>query len=185
MLTFARSVAQHCRLLLLLSLFFAGASALRAQADGSMGPPPGGPPPDQMGQFSGTSRGPSVERQLKHLTKALSLTPDQQSQVKVILTDQRTQVDALMKQARASESDNSGYPPSPETRSALRQQMRALHEATSAKIEAVLDDTQKAKYELMEQKRRHRQNNQSDDDMPPPPPPDGAGPPDGGGPPGL
>ena len=146
------------------------------------GPPPG-PPPGEM--QDGPQQGPGVDRQLKHLTKLLTLTSDQQAQVKVILTDQQQQIKALFDQARSSSgvssSDTGG--PTPETMTAQRTQMRLIRDAANSKIAAVLTDEQKAKFTawLDQQKKREAQQG---DDMPPPPPDGGGGPPpDGGGPP--
>ncbi len=54
-------------------------------------PPAGGPPPGQM-QGRG---GMDPERQLQMLTERLSLTSDQQAQVKTILAEQHQKMQAL------------------------------------------------------------------------------------------
>lgn len=149
------------------------------------GPPPG-PPPDDMQQ--GPQQGPGVDRQLKHLTKLLTLTEDQQAQVKVILTDQHQQIKALFDQTRSAENSgnaDAGGPPSPEAMQAQRSQIRLIRDAANAKISALLTDAQKAKFTAWQDQQKKREAQQGDDM--PPPPPDGGGPPPGGGgpPPGI
>lgn len=166
------------------------ALALRAQTDG---PPPGPPPGDFQG---GQQQGPPAERQLKHLTKLLTLTQDQQTQIKPILTEEDQQIKALFDQARAAQtgtnaqSDSSAQDnrPSPEAMAAMRTQMKALREAANVKIAALLSDTQKAKFSSWLEQQQKREAQRDQDDMPPPPPDgDGGGPPPGGGgpPPGV
>lgn len=163
--------AQARRALLVLSIFVVGARALWAQTDGPMGSPPDGPPPGQRGH------GPSVDQQLRRLTKALALSETQQTAVKTILTDEHEQVEALMEQNRPSQGSPdqpNSNPPSPEAMQNLHRQMKSIREAARAKIEAVLDDQQRAKYEEMEAKHGRMQNG----DGPPPPPDGGYGPPE-------
>jgi len=161
------------------AVFIACGCAAWAQPDGPMGPPPDGPPPGASEQ----QRGPSIERELKHLTQLLALTADQQTQVKAILTDQHQQIEALFKSDSKS-ADGEPQLPSRETMEANRSSIKALHEATRAKIAALLTDSQKVKFEALS-KKQAKSEAQQDDDMPPPPP-DGEGgpPPDGGGGPG-
>src|SRR5258708_32442366 len=57
------------------------------------------PPPDQSGQGMGGHMGrrqmPSVDDQIKHLSKKLNLSSDQQAKLKPILEDQRKQMEAI------------------------------------------------------------------------------------------
>jgi Spy/CpxP family protein refolding chaperone len=156
------------RALLLSSILIASCSALFAQPDG---PPPDGPPP---GMQSEMPRGPSIERELSRLTRVLTLTEAQQTQVKAILTEQKQQMDALRKDAESEDNQ----PPA-----ANREKAEAVREASNDKIAALLNDDQKAKFAAWEEQqkaaRQRRQNQQGD--QPPPPPPDGGG----GPPPGL
>jgi Spy/CpxP family protein refolding chaperone len=88
-------------------------------------------------------RGPSVERKLKQLTQLLTLTAEQQAQVKTILTDEHQQIEAVFRPTKAASEDQ---PPSPETREAARTAIRALRADTQSKIAAVLTADQKASY---------------------------------------
>lgn len=146
---------------LVLAALAAGAVGLRAQNDG---PPPGGfqGPPDPA---------QAADRQLKQLTKVLSLTADQQTPVKTILTDEEKEIQALFQQ--------SGGPPSPDSMQSLRSQMKVIRDAANTKIAALLTDTQKTAFSSWLAKHQRRNSDQGDDM--PPPPDDGNGPPDGGG----
>jgi len=177
-------------------LLLAGSVAAICQPDGF------GPPPD--GQSSGDDqqsmhqRGPSADRELKKLTQLLSLTSDQQSAAKLILTDQQSQIRALMQRARSAQQSSAttssdatttstdGRParPSREAMEAMRAQMKTIRSATQTKIAALLTDTQKATYAAYIEKQEKAQAERQQSDTPPPPPDGGEGgpPPDGGGP---
>jgi Spy/CpxP family protein refolding chaperone len=171
-----------------LGLSLACGCTVWAQTDGPGGPPPdGGPPPGEMQQ---QQRGPSIERQLKQLTKLLTLTTDQQTQVKAILTDEHQKIEDLFKAEAASSAektsdDDASQPSRQEAMEARRAAMKEIHDDMHVRIVAVLTADQKTKYEAWE-KKRAKASRQQDDEMPPPPP-DGEGgpPPDGGGPPGI
>lgn len=113
------------------------------------------PPPPSAGQMGGHRHAPSPERQLKHLTRALDLTSDQQAQIKPILEEQDQQMKALWQNDSLSRQDR-------------RQQMMQLHRDSKTKIEAVLTDEQKQKYEQMEQQRRERMQQRREQDQTPP-----------------
>jgi Spy/CpxP family protein refolding chaperone len=200
------------RTLLLAGVLIASCCALSAQPDGSMGPPPDGPPPGGMqANMQEQLRGPGVERQLKRLTQLLTLSQVQQAQVKAILTDQRQQVEALFNPAKAAaETGSASSAASDKTASSaassatsgedqpfdreaietLRAAVKSIHEETRTKIAALLTDSQKATYAAWETKREKAAARDQSEDMPPPPdggdgpPPDGGGGPGGGGPPG-
>lgn len=142
---------------LLCSLLIGTCCALYAQPDG---PPPGGPPP---GPHDNMGHGPSVERELKRMTDVLALNDSQQAQVKALLTEQRQQMEALHKSMQAEDSQDPA---------AGREKSQAIRNDTNAKISALLNDDQKAKFTAMLQRRGRRGDG---------PPPDGAG----GPPPGL
>ena len=84
---------------------------------------------------------PSIEEEVKHLTKKLQLTDEQQPKIKAILQGQRDQMKALMEDSSA-------------TREEKMPKMKEIHESSSAKIKAILTDEQKIKYDKMEQERR-------------------------------
>ena len=71
------------------------------------------------------------EKRLQRLTEKLKLTPEQQAQIKPILDDEKTKMEALMNQHKA------------------------LREETNQKITAVLTDQQKTDYQrMMDEKKK-------------------------------
>lgn len=170
------------RALLLAGALVAGGCALWAQPDG---PPPDGPPPGDMQQ---PQRGPNADRELKHLTRLLTLTEDQQVQVKAILTNQSQQIKALFDQSKSNTQGSASSPdaangPNPEAMASMHAQMKVIRDAANSKIAALLTDAQKTKFNEWLEQRAKREAQMSQDDMPPPPP-DGGGPGGGGPPPG-
>ena len=124
----------------LTSLALAGALALGLGAVPAFAQDDTPPSPPPMGQTGGHRHAPNPERQLKHLTRALDLTADQQTQLMPILEAQDQKMTALWQNDSLSPQDR-------------RSQMRQLHQDSKAQIEAVLTDAQKQKYEQMEQER--------------------------------
>lgn len=113
-------------------------AALPAIAQESTTPPP--PPP---GQGRGGPGGPGgQERMVEMLTRRLSLTPDQVTQVKAIQAENH-------KQAMAMRDDN--------TAGADRHaKMEAMRQAEQAKVREILTDEQKTKYDAMLQQMKER-----------------------------
>ena len=132
------------RLLLSASIAFTSCCAMAAQTD-SQPTAPANPP--TAGQMHGHRHG--VERQVKHLTRMLSLTPDQQTQVKAILAEQHQQMEQLRNSAQQNGSTGQSAPPD-------RDQIRSIRQDTQAKIEALLNDDQKTKFEAWIQQRKDR-----------------------------
>jgi Spy/CpxP family protein refolding chaperone len=137
MIEFVYVVSLSRRLLLMGSIVVASCCALWAQQETTPGPPPG-----EMRQ-----RGPGIDRELKHLTNLLTLTEAQQAQVKAILAAQKQQMDTLHKPA--DEGGNGGEAVRPS-----RVQMDTIHDATDAKIAALLTDEQKPKFAAWQQQRK-------------------------------
>ena len=82
---------------------------------------------------------PTVDDQLQKLTKALTLTDDQQAKIKPILESQRTQIEAIRNDSSGNRRENFT-------------KMRDVHEKTVTQVKTVLNDDQKKKYdELQEQ----------------------------------
>jgi Spy/CpxP family protein refolding chaperone len=127
-----------------------------APQQGDSGQPGGRPTTDQM-----------VQRQIEHLTKALSLTPAQATQIKPILQSQITKMMALRQDTETSQMDK-------------RQQMMQIRSDSQSQIRAVLTSDQQPKYDaLLAQQQQHmgrRRGGMSgggqDDQAPPPPPQD-------------
>lgn len=94
------------------------------------------------------------ERQLKRMTKQLDLSADQQTQIKPILDSRNQQMRQLWEDKTVSKADR-------------RQKMMDIQQDSSSKIEAVLNDTQKQKYQDMQAKmKEHRMNHHHDDQQP-------------------
>ena len=147
------------RTLILAGILAASCGALVAQNEA----PPDGPPPG--GAMRG--RGPNLEHQLQMLTERLSLTSEQQTQVKAVLTEQRQKMEELRKSTAGSDASASttpaGGPPN-------RAQMEAIRNDTDTRISALLNDEQKPKYAAMVQERNERMAHRGGDGPPPPPP---------------
>lgn len=94
------------------------------------------------------------ERQLKRMTKKLDLSSEQQTQIKPILDSNDQQMQQLWQDKSMSKADR-------------QQKMMDIHQDTSSKIEAVLNDTQKQKYEAMQAKmKEHRMNHHENGQQP-------------------
>lgn len=77
------------------------------------------------------------------LTKQLNLTADQQTQVKAIDDDTRSQMMAIRNDTSMSKADK-------------RSKMMDLHKSSNDKIRAVLTDDQKTKFDAMQAKMQER-----------------------------
>ena len=136
-----------------------------AQEPGSA-PEQGAPQADGGGMGGHRGRGMmDPDQRLAHMTKRYKLTTDQQSQIKPLLQDEQTQMQSLRSDTSTSREDK-------------RAKMQSIHQASTQKIEAVLTDDQKQKFEAdqqkMESRRAEHMNGGGNG---------GAPPPDGGAPP--
>ncbi|HEX5282606.1 MAG TPA: hypothetical protein VFW30_00680 [Bryocella sp.] len=139
-----------------LSVAAAGAAVAQDQA-----PPP--PPQGQVGppNGGGARGGMDPGRRLERMKHELNLTDDQTSQVKAILEDGRTKMEALRSNSSLSQEDR-------------RSQGMSLRKAENDKIEALLTPDQKTKFATMQEHMRNRMRNGSPEGAPaggPPPPP--------------
>ena len=116
---------------LVLTLAVAGSAAIVAQApqDQSQGPRP-------HGQWQGHQPNPQFE--VKMLTRRLSLSPEQASQIEPILADSHARMAAL-KPAEGTQPDFK----------ALHQQHKAIMEDTQARVNALLTPEQQQKFAKM------------------------------------
>ena len=102
------------------------------------------PPPqqDQGAPSQPMHRGPmDPQHEMQHMTKALNLSSDQQSQIMPILQNRSDQMMQMHQDTSMSQSDRMA-------------KMKAMDQDSNAKVEAVLNDQQKAKYEKMMARRR-------------------------------
>jgi periplasmic protein CpxP/Spy len=86
---------------------------------------------------------PSVDDQVKRMTKQLSLNDDQQQKIKPILEDQRQQMQQLRNDSSLSQDEKFS-------------KMRDVHEKASSEIKALLNQDQQKKFDEIQQKRRER-----------------------------
>ena len=101
---------------------------------------PGAKPMSTMGH---RHQPPSPERQLKHLTKMLNLSSDQQQQMLPILQDQHKRMESIRSHSALN----------PDQR---HQQMRGAMMDTHQKLEALMTDSQKRQFEQDMQQRHDR-----------------------------
>jgi len=145
---------------LVCGLSVAAVGAAFAQDQAPPPPPPGqtGPPPG--GGMRGRMMDPGARADM--LKKNLNLTDDQTSQVKSILQDSQTKMEALRSNSSLSQDDR-------------RSQMMSIRKGENDKIEALLTPDQKTKYAAMEEQMRGRMRggppNGGPPATPPPPPP--------------
>ncbi len=153
----------------LLSLGLSAGSAF-AQDTQDAPPPPQGQQTGQgtgrgMGQGHGMGHGPmgSVDDQIKHLSKKLNLTDDQQAKLKPILEDQRKQMEAIHSDSSLSREDRFS-------------KMQALRQSSDAQIKGVLNEEQQKNFDKMraEQQERMKQWRKGGDNNSPAPPAGGA-----------
>ena len=113
---------------------------------------PQGPPPEDQGP--GGRRAPDPDRQVQMMSKRLKLSADQQTQIKSILTDRVTQMEAIRNDSSLPQANR-------------REKMRTLMSDTNSKVEAVLNDKQKTQYKQMMEERRERMRDRGGDAPPP------------------
>ncbi|MGA2047336.1 MAG: hypothetical protein ABSG96_06565 [Terracidiphilus sp.] len=140
------------RTLLLAGMLAVACCALQAQNDSQ----PAGPMRGRGGP----------ERELQQLTNVLSLTADQQTQVKGLLAERRQKMEVLHRPPASTEATGQATPPS-------REQMEAIRNDTDLKITALLNDDQKAKFAAWQQQRKERMERRGagGEGGPPPQPP--------------
>ena len=100
-------------------------------------------PQQAPGQWGHGPHGMNPEAQLQHLTKQLDLSADQQAQIKPILESRDQQAKQLWQDQSLASADR-------------HTKMKAIQDESKTKIEAVLNDTQKQKYEAMQEHMHER-----------------------------
>jgi periplasmic protein CpxP/Spy len=83
----------------------------------------------------------TADEQTARMAKELDLSADQVTQIKPILADRQQQMEALHQDQSTSSQDK-------------MTKMKSLRDDSNAKIEAVLNDTQKQKFEQMQAKQQ-------------------------------
>jgi len=129
---------------------------------------PASPPPDGSMAQQGTDQGMGgrhghhgmdPDKTLEHMTKRYNLTSDQQNQIRPILQDQQQQMQSLRGDTAMSRDDKMA-------------KMRSMHQESRQKIEAVLTDDQRKKFDADQSKREQgRGEHMGGGEMGGPPPP--------------
>ena len=112
-----------------------GGTALYAQDNMSQGQMSQGQ--GQMGPGGGHRGMMSPDQHLAHLTKALSLTPDQQEKIKPMLEQEQTQMQAMHQDTSMSQQDKWA-------------KAKTLREGTNDQIKSVLTPDQQTKFTQMQ-----------------------------------
>ena len=112
--------------------------------------------PADQSAMHGRRQGMNPENQLAHLTKMLNLTSDQQSQIKPLLETQQSQIMQIHQDQSIAREDKMA-------------KVKSVHQDTTTKIEAVLNDQQKQKYEASQEKMQERMERRSGGDAAPAP----------------
>jgi Spy/CpxP family protein refolding chaperone len=116
--------------------------ALRAQDSGAT---TSGSSSTAAGGGKGGGRGFSVDDQLARLTKALTLTDDQQAKIKPILEDEHKKIQALFQDQSVQKADK-------------QSKMKDIRDAANTAIKAILTPDQSTKYDQLLQERQNRRN---------------------------
>src|SRR3984893_15469926 len=139
-------------LAVLLSLGFGAGNAFGQDAQDAPPPPPqqtGQQPDQQSGAGIGRGMGhrpmPSVDDQIKHLTKKLKLSDDQQAKLKPILEDQRKQMEQIHNDSSLSREDRFS-------------KMQELRQNSDSQIKDVLNEDQQRNFDKMREEQRGRMN---------------------------
>ncbi len=99
-----------------------------------------------MGRPMGRRQMPSVDDQIKHLTKKLSLTDDQQAKLKPILEDQRKQMETIHNDSSLSREDRFS-------------KMQDLRKSSDDQIRSVLNADQQKNFDKMREEQHSRMKN--------------------------
>lgn len=89
----------------------------------------------------------NADRDLTRMTKHLNLTQDQQTQIKPILENRDQQLNQLYQDSSMSKSDR-------------RSKSKDIRDDAKSKIDAVLNDEQKAKFDSMGSRHHHSHHGQ-------------------------
>jgi periplasmic protein CpxP/Spy len=110
-------------------------------------PPQSGQQSDQqspgMGRHMGRHHMPTVDDQLKHLSKKLNLSDDQQAKLRPILEDQRKQMDEIRNDSSLSREDRFS-------------KMQEARQGSDTQIKSVLNDDQQKAFDKMREERANR-----------------------------
>jgi protein CpxP len=132
----------------MLVLALLGLGTAYAQDDDKATPPPQGQQAGEgqhegMGRHRGGRGMPTLDDQMKHLTKQLSLTADQQAKLRPILEDQRAQMEKLHGDSSLSREDRFS-------------KMQELRQSSDSQIKSVLNEDQQKNFDKIREEQRGR-----------------------------
>jgi Spy/CpxP family protein refolding chaperone len=136
----------------LVALLSLGVAAFGQDDQNAPPPPPrsdqpsGQPSESGMGRQMGHRQMPSVDDQIKHLSKKLSLSDDQQAKIKPILEDQRKQMETIHSDSSLSREDRFS-------------KMQELRKSSDDQIKSVLNPDQQKNFEKMRDEQHERMKN--------------------------
>ena len=134
-----------------------------AGPSGAQQPTPGVAAND--GQPMQMQQGSNVDLQLQRITELLTLTKDQKASMKTVLAEHSRQIKEVFGKY-LGEPGQPGQPPKASARKSMHDALRAVHMATYAKIDAILNSDQKAKFAAWKKQQSRPLGHK--DDMPPP-----------------
>lgn len=142
-----------------LSLSLSGTAAV---AQDNATPTPAQAPAQDQAQTPGQpGHGPmrmDPDKQLEHMSRALGLSADQQSQIKPLLVERQQKMETIFQDQSTPRQDR-------------RAKMQSIRQDTQSKIDAVLSDQQKQKFDAMQERMHsHGRGGQGgmEDGAPPP-----------------
>jgi len=109
--------------------------------------------------------GADPDLELQPITELLALTEDQKASMKTVLVEHSKEIDEVFSKF-LGEPGQPGQGPNASTRRQMHDAIKAVHLCTYAKIDAILNSDQKAKFAAWKKQQRRPFGHK--DDMPPP-----------------
>jgi hypothetical protein len=107
----------------------------------------------------------NVDLQLQRITLLLTLTEDQKASMKIVLAEHSQQIEEVFRKF-VGEPGQPGQPPKASVRKSMHDAIKAVHVATCAEIDAILNSDQKATFAAWKKQQSRPLGHK--DDMPPP-----------------
>jgi hypothetical protein len=126
---------------------------------------PTGVKPADGGQSMQMQQGSNLDLQLQRITELLTLSKDQKASMKIVLAEHSQQIKEVFGKY-LGEPGQPGQPPKASVRKSMHDALRAVHIATYAKIDAILNSDQKDKFAAWKKQQSRPLGHK--DDMPPP-----------------
>jgi protein CpxP len=136
-----RSIVASTTLAILISVGICGTRATAQEAPSQDSQTQPAPPAEGGRHWGHHHKTPSVDQQIKHLTKALKLNDDQQTKVRSALEDQHKQMEQIHNDSSLSRDDRFS-------------KMKQIHASTNTQIKSVLNDDQQKKFDEIQQKHK-------------------------------